>query len=364
MKMSIATRLAAAAIAVAVTLSLWSAAIRPGAASESEIPSFAGNDGWINSPPLGPKDLRGKIVLVDFWEYTCVNCLRTLPYLREWYKRYRDDGFVIVGVHTPEFDFSGDSHNVAAAAQRLDVTWPIVLDKNYAIWNRYENDEWPHEFLFDRDGTLVDSVKGEGLYPQTELNIQVIIRKSAPTAQLPPVMGLLPQDSYVKPGAVCYPKTAEILLDRARVADATKVNSGSQDTAYDDSGQSHADGSIYLQGLWKVMPEAAVSGSGDGYAALRYHAIQVVSVMKLESGNAVRVGVTQDGHPVPHVDAGSDIRYDEHGASYVTVDAPRAYDLIVNARYGQHELRLEPGGDGVGIYSFAFESCESGSDTK
>src|SRR5580698_3690338 len=116
-----------AAIALAAAL-LWSTASDSGSATEAGIPSFDGNAGWLNSPALHAADLRGKIVLIDFWEYTCVNCLRTLPYLREWYRRYRDDGFTIIGVHAPEFGFSGESHNVADAAKRLGVTWPVVLD--------------------------------------------------------------------------------------------------------------------------------------------------------------------------------------------------------------------------------------------
>src|SRR5580704_19554069 len=105
-----------------------------GAVPAERIASFDGGSGWINSTPLSPEQLRGKVVLVDFWEYTCINCLRTLPYLPEWYRRYHDRGLVIVGVHTPEFEFSGERANVAAAAKRLDVTWPIVLDDHFAIW--------------------------------------------------------------------------------------------------------------------------------------------------------------------------------------------------------------------------------------
>ena len=128
--------------------------------------SFAGNTGWLNSPPIDAHSLRGSIVLVDFWEYTCVNCLRTLPYLREWYKRYAKYGFTIVGVHTPEFDFSAQPANVQAAVHSLDIEWPVVMDANLAIWNQYRNDGWPHEYLYDRSGRLVESIFGEGRYQE------------------------------------------------------------------------------------------------------------------------------------------------------------------------------------------------------
>ena len=121
------------------------------------LQNFDGATGWLNTAPLTPQALRGKIVLIDFWEYTCINCLRTLPYLREWYRRYHDQGFVILGVHTPEFDFSGKSENVAAGAARLGATWPIVLDDRYAIWKRYDNNVWPRELLYDQDGRLVET---------------------------------------------------------------------------------------------------------------------------------------------------------------------------------------------------------------
>jgi thiol-disulfide isomerase/thioredoxin len=324
-------------------------------------PSFEGNAGWINSPALTPDDLRGKIVLVDFWEYTCVNCLRTLPYLRAWYDRYGKDGFVIVGVHTPEFGFSGDKANVAAATERLGISWPVVLDDRRAIWARYNNDAWPHEYLFDQSGHLVESLAGEGAYPATESRIQALLRAQNPQLSLPPVMALLPQDSYDKPGAMCYPRTPELLIGHVGIADAAAYNDASAaDAKYNDPG-AHKDGAIYLQGTWHLTRQAAVSVSALGYVAVRYHAIQVVGVMAPENGRSVRVDVTQDGSPVAKPDAGSDIKYDG-SKSYVTVDSSREYDLLMNAKFGQHELELTPEEAGVGVYSFAFESCEAGTD--
>ncbi len=323
----------------------------------TKLESFDGAVGWLNSPPLSPADLRGKVVLVDFWEYTCINCLRTLPYLREWSRRYADKGLVIVGVHTPEFDFSGDQSNVEAAVKRLGVTWPVALDDHMTIWNRYGNAVWPHEYLFDQNGNLVEGFAGEGGYPQTETKIQALLKAGNPQLQLPHVMALLPQDSYDKPGAVCYPQTAELLVGRHPVANVTAFNDPSTDTHYAYSAGSPKDGALYLDGFWHMTQEAAVSGGSSGFAAIRYHAIQVVSVMKPERGGAIRVNVTQDGKPIAQQDAGKDIQYDGDG-SYVTVDAARAYDLITNSRFGEYELRLAPKAYGLGIYSFAFESCE------
>jgi thiol-disulfide isomerase/thioredoxin len=326
------------------------------------VPDFSGGAAWLDSPPLTPAALHGKVVLVDFWEYTCINCLRTLPYLREWYRRYHNDGLVIVGVHTPEFQFSGDDSNVAQAVKRLQVSWPVVLDDRYAIWNRYHNNIWPHEYLFDQNGNLVESQEGEGNYQQTEAKIQSLLHAANPQLRLPPVMALLPQDNYDKPGAVCYPMTPETYVGPwhgQRVANAPRFADLEHDTPYADSSANHEDGKIYLQGYWRVSPQgqAMISAGNDGYAALRYHAIQVVAVMRPENGTPVRVDVTQDGKPLAPEDAGKDIRYDS-GRSYVTVDAARAYDLVMNARFGSHELRLMPERYGLGLYSFDFESCE------
>lgn len=337
---------------------------RSSAAEPQRIVSFEGGGAWLNSDPLTPEQLQGKVVLVDFWEYTCINCLRTLPYLREWYKRYHDHGLVIIGVHTPEFDFSGKRANVAAASNRLGVTWPVVLDDQATIWKRYGNYEWPHEYLFDQQGRLVESFAGEGGYPETEARIQTLLKSAQPQLALPPVMALLPQDSYDKPGAVCYPKTPELIVGRRRIANASPSDNPAMDTNYAYNGSDPKDGAVYLQGYWHMTPEAAVSGENNGYLVLRYHAIQLVAVLKPENGGSVRAEVTQDGQPVAKSDAGSDLRYDDHRNSYVNVDVPRAYDLITNTRFGQHTLQIFPKGDGLGVYDFAFESCEVPGSTR
>jgi len=319
---------------------------------------FSGASAWLNVPgPVTPADLRGKVVLVDFWEYSCINCLRTLPYLREWYKRYRDDGFVIVGVHTPEFGFTGDKKNVQGAAQRLDVTWPVALDDDYAIWKRYGVNEWPTELLFDQSGALVESSAGEGGYQKTEAAIQSLLRKSDPGLAMPALMALLPQDNYLKPGAVCYPQTPEILIENRPVGNPSRFGDPSSDLNYNDRGTTHADGGIYLDGYWHATKQALVFGGGGGYIAVPYHAIQVNAVI-VPTGGAGRVRVVQDGKPVAREDAGPDLRFDAEGTSYVTVDAPRAYDLLTNQKFAEHELRLYPDRVGLGFFDFAFESCE------
>ncbi len=327
-----------------------------GFATGAPMATFDGATQWINSPALAPTDLRGKVVLVDFWEYTCLNCLRTLPYLREWYKRYHDDGLVIVGVHTPEFKFSGQASEVESAAKRLGVTWPIVLDDDRAVWNHYGVTVWPTELLYDQSGHLVETQIGEGNYPYTESKIQALLHAANPSLALPAVMPLLPQDSYNKPGAVCYPRTAEILVSHTPIANAPRFGDASTDLSYHDV-STHRDGAIYLDGFWHATREAVAFGGGGGYFAMTYHAIEVTAVMTPERG-ATRVDVTQDGKPLAHDDAGSDVHYDSDGTSYVNVDASRSYQLIENKSYGTHDLRLTPKGYGLTVYDVDFESCE------
>jgi len=334
------------------------------------IQSFDGNTGWLNSQPLTLADLHGKIVLVDFWEYTCVNCLRALPYEKVWYDRYKQYNFVIVGVHTPEFSFSGEKANVAAADARLGVTWPVVLDGNSVVWQRYQNEYWPHEFLVDGDGHVVLDHVGEGDYPATERAIQDLIRKQQPGVDLPKPMELLAADSYTKPGAVCYPQTPEVYVGLWKSPDASLGNREGYHrdavVSYSDSGRNHFDGFVYLQGPWFNAEQAMVySGkdvASDDHLDVRYHAIQVVSVMKPETGKPITVYVDQDQKPLAQKDAGSDIRYDASGQSYVVVDQARAYELVMNKYFGHHDLRLRPAAYGLGVYSFAFESCEVGTD--
>jgi thiol-disulfide isomerase/thioredoxin len=319
--------------------------------------SFEGATQWLNSSALTPADLHGKVVLVDFWEYTCLNCLRTLPYLREWYKRYHGDGFVIVGVHTPEFDFSGQPSEVESAAKRLDVTWPIAIDDGRSIWDHYGIKEWPTELLYDQSGHLVHVQLGEGNYPYTESKIQGLLKAGNPSLSLPPLMALLPQDNYDKPGAVCYPQTGEVLVGRAKIVDTPTFGDTSTDLQYHDSG-SHRDGAIYLNGYWHATQEAMEFGGGSGYFAMTYHAIEVTAVMRPGKSGSSRLAVTQDGKPLPQDDAGSDVHYDASGMSYIDVDASRSYHIVENKTFGTHDLHLSPGAYGVGIYDVDFESCE------
>ena len=145
----------------------------------TQAPDFPDDLKWLNSSPLKLSKLKGKVVLVDFWTYSCINCQRTLPYLKTWWQKYQDKGLVIIGVHTPEFEFEKELKNVKEALKKYDVTWPVVLDNDYLIWNSFANHYWPAKYLIDHQGKIIYTHFGEGNYQETELEIQKEIGRAS-----------------------------------------------------------------------------------------------------------------------------------------------------------------------------------------
>jgi thiol-disulfide isomerase/thioredoxin len=322
-------------------------------------PEFARGLQWLNSPPLTVEGLKGKVLLVDFWEYTCVNCLRTLPYLKAWHERYAETGLVIVGVHTPEFAFAKDLGNIRRAVADFGLKYPIVNDRDFAIWNSYGNRYWPAKYLFDAKSSLRYHHFGEGSYGDTEAQIQKLLREIKPDVVLPKIME--PVRGEDKPGAVCYPVTPELYAGYQRGLFGNPDGFHRDRAAnYKDPGR-RQDGFLYAQGSWHSGPEsirhARATATAQDYVVLRYHALEVNCVLKPESGKPVRVIVTQDGKPVRATDKGDDIRYDEKGASYLLVNEPRMYRIIKNAAFGTYDLKLATAQEGLGVYAFTFVSC-------
>lgn len=164
---------AAGATAIAAT-TLTGASAGP-LATPVPAPEFAGIDKWLNSEPLTMQQLRGKVVLVDFWTYTCINCINTLPYAKAWHEKYRDKGLVVVGVHTPEYPVERSTDNVRTALRRFDIRYPVAQDNRYTTWNAYHNSYWPAFYLIDKKGQIVYTQFGEGQYAQTEAAIQALL---------------------------------------------------------------------------------------------------------------------------------------------------------------------------------------------
>lgn len=346
-----------------------SAALTPHAAAQNQVkvaaPALPGGLEWFNSRPRTMEELRGQVVLIDFWEYTCVNCIRTMPYLKEWHQKYADKGLVIVGVHTPEFDFAKDAGSIKKAAAEFGLTYPLINDKDHAVWNTYGNRFWPAKYLIDKNGFIRYYHFGEGAYQQTEAQIQKLLRERDPGVKLPAI-GQVKRGTDA-PGAVCYPVTPELYLGYQRGGFAGTLGNRpgytpNQVVAFQDPGK-WEDGKVYAHGRWLNHREALISAGAGGakpseYIAIQYHALEVNSVIKPEAGKPIRMWVYHDGKPVAKEDKGDDIRYDEQGLSYVTVDEPRMYNLVKNKVFGQKTLKLATADPGLGIYTFTFVSCE------
>ena len=313
---------------------------------------------WLNSIPLSTSMLRGMPVLVDFWDYSCVNCIRTLPYLREWHRRYEPLGLRVIGVHAPEFSFAREARDVRKAVSSFDLKYPIVLDNEYKIMQAFSNRAWPAKFLIDAEGFIRYHHLGERGYAETEHMIQKLLREVKPEAPLPPPMD--PVRDADGPGAVCYMATPEVYMGYARGRFGNPHGIlPDKGHLYRDIGP-HAEGYTYLQGTWVVSPEftACLNGpGGPGRATVRYTSKEVNLVMNPLQENPARVLLFQDGQPLQREEWGADVMADDQGNAVVVVTEPRMYGLVNNREFGSRELTLVTESLGLAMYAFTFISC-------
>ena len=312
---------------------------------EGRFPSMEGATGWLNSPPLTPDALRGKVVAVDFCTYTCINWLRTLPYVRAWSENYADQGLVVVGVHTPEFSFEHDAENARRALAEMHVEFPIALDSDYAVWNAFTNHYWPALYLIDADGKIRHHRFGEGDYERSEKMIQQLLADAGAEhvdREIVDVVGTGPEapadwehlespESYLGfQQAQSFASPGGIAAERSRVyqvPDRLALNEWA------------------LSGEWTIGPESAVSRAPNARIAFRFHARDVHLVMgPADPGSAIGFRVFVDGRPATDAH-GSDVGADGTGK----VDFPRMYQLV--RQRGSIESRLfeiefeAPGGE-------------------
>jgi len=315
---------------------------------------------WINTKPLSIKEHKGKVVLIDIWDYTCVNCIRTLSYIKTWYERYTGAGLVIIGVHSPEFEFARERINVEDAVRRFNIKYPIVMDNDYLIWTSYVNMYWPRKYLIDKDGYIRYDHIGEGGYEETERKIQELLHQINPTLEFPdPVQDTTSRNAR---GKICHPMTSELYLgyQRGRIGNSEgyRVN---RIVDYAEP-EKLVDGFIYARGAWHNRAEAMVharsTSEPEDYVAITYHALEVNAVIKPETGESYRVWIRQQGDWVKPEDAGADIGFTSDGRSFLEITEPRMYHIISNARYGSYELKLSSASPGFGIYAFTFGACK------
>jgi thiol-disulfide isomerase/thioredoxin len=317
---------------------------------EGRLARFDGATGWLNSEPLTPEGLRGRVVLVDFWTYTCVNWLRTLPYVRAWAAKYADAGLTVVGVHTPEFGFEQDVDNVTAQSRNLGVDYPVAIDSDYGVWGAFSNHYWPAIYLADVDGRLRYHHFGEGEYAATEMAIQRLLVEAG-------------REDVDQDLAMVEPKGLEVAADWRTLQSPETYTGYRQATGFvqDDVAQIDARQTYVpadpgrnqwaLAGTWTVTPDAAVLNEPGGRIAYRFHARDVNLVLGPASrGDAVRFRVSLDGLPATGA-LGTDL--DSSGAGVVRDQ--RTYQLIRQS--GPIEDRLfevEFLDAGVEAYCFTF----------
>jgi thiol-disulfide isomerase/thioredoxin len=310
---------------------------------------------WFNSPPLAMRQLRGRAVLIDFWDYTCVNCIRTLPYIKEWHARYQDKGLTVIGVHTPEFLFARYESNVERGIEEFGLTYPVVVDSNFELWEAFANRYWPTKYLIDAEGYLRFAHFGEGAYRETEEAIQELLREIEPQIALPPLLEPL-RDSD-RPGAVCYRPSPELYLGhkRGRLGNASGFQED-QTAEYTHAGE-FKDGFFYAQGRWTATGDHMESaGSEEALIAIRYSAAGVNLVMASFNPEPREIEVRQDGRPLDQSVATVDIHFRE-GRSFIRVVRPRMYSLVDNKTFGTHTLELITRQPEVALFAFTFTSC-------
>lgn len=307
-------------------------------------PEFSDIAHWLNTDkPLSMQDLRGKVVLVDFWTYSCINCIRTLPYVTGWYEKYKDQGFVVVGVHTPEFEFEKKTVNVAAALTRYGIRYPVAQDNAFGTWTAYDNHYWPAHYLVDAKGVVRQYHFGEGKYEETEQAIQALLMEAGKDIGSGTISAVSPESSQEA-------RTPETYLGSARMerfASPERVNGGKQSFTTPSDIKKH---SFAYAGDWTVEPERALARS-DARLELHFEGGKVFLVMAppdSETPGVVRVFL--DGAPVTADFSGKDV-----SNGVVTVDADRLYELLDFGAYpGEHRLELRFETPGTAVYAFTF----------
>ena len=318
-----------------------------------KAPDFFGIDKWINSEPLKIEQLRGKVVLVDFWTYTCINCIRTLPYLKSWDAKYRDKGLVIVGVHTPEFEFEKKYENVLKAVNDYKIKYPVAQDNNYATWSAYQNRYWPHEFLIDIDGYIRHDHIGEGSYDKTESMIQELLKDKMEREHKNSSVQLQIQ----KPGDAVdfeYKKigTPEIYFGYQFSRGSLGYQESKPDEIFGYEFPQHASKNyVYLSGKWKNNADNLELAGHDGSILLIFEAKKINIVAG--SDNESTAYIFLDNDKLNDKTKGLDTIF-ANNSSITKIKEFKLYNLASAADYDTHAVNINVQGKGFKIYTFTF----------
>jgi thiol-disulfide isomerase/thioredoxin len=314
-------------------------------------PELAKISGYVNTDPITLADLRGKVVLVDFWTYSCINCIRTIPYLNAWHEKYADDGLVIVGVHTPEFEFEKDYNNVKAAVEKFEIQYPVAQDNDKGTWKAYENRYWPRKYLLDNEGYIRYDHIGEGSYAETEKVIQSLLVERAA------YMGA----NVTFDQSTSNPKNAQSVnfgrintpelyfgyqFARAPLGNPEGFKPDQIVTYTIPENASIAYNRIYLEGEWKNNADHMELQSEEGRIVLSYSA----KAVNIVAGSSGEIHISEAGSDLTGSSRGLDVSED----GTVAIDGQKLYNLAMHEEYGRHQIVIDVSGKGFEIYTFTF----------
>jgi thiol-disulfide isomerase/thioredoxin len=318
-----------------------------------KAPEFKGITSYINTNQTKLSDLKGKVILVDFWTYSCINCIRTLPYLVDWNQKYSDKGLVIVGVHSPEFEFEKNINNVKQAVARFGIKYPVLLDNDHETWNAYQNSYWPRKYLVDSDGYIRYDHIGEGGYAETENAIRNLLAERSDQQGLE--ISNPNQTKLIVSGVPSVDfnqiKTPELYFGyqyaRAQLGNIEGFNP-EKTVNYTIPSSNLETNVIYLQGLWKNNPDNMELVGPDGKITLVYSAKSV----NIVAGGKGQVAVREDGKGVQTNNSSKGNDTDAEGK--LSIDGQRLYNIADNTNYGNHQIEIAAKGPGFKIYTFTF----------
>lgn len=320
--------------------------------NEGRAPELTGLDGWINSEPHTLKELRGKVVLVDFWTYTCINCIRTFPHITEWYKKYKDKGFVLLGIHSPEFEFEKKRANVEAAVAKYSLPYPVALDNDHDTWNAFQNRFWPAHYLIDVEGNIRYHHFGEGKYAETESAIQQLLLEA----------NLISIDDVIEanepPAGVDFKKigTPEIYLGYLRINNLGNKDKNIQpNAAYNFSKpEKIEENRFYFEGNWNIRPEYAEFVGGTGKITIRYKANKLNLVLAAAGDKEVQVEIKVDGEYLDESNRGKDVTIKD-GKSILIITLSEFYNLVdTGDNYEWHTFEIIVNSPGLQAFAFSF----------
>ncbi|MBI2106356.1 redoxin domain-containing protein [Candidatus Woesearchaeota archaeon] len=316
-----------------------------------KAPELTGISGYFNTDEIKISDLKGKVVLVDFWTYSCINCIRTLPHLVEWDKKYRDMGLVIIGVHTPEFDFEKKPENVQDAIEKFGIEYVVVQDNDYGTWNAYSNRFWPHKYLIDSKGNIRYDHVGEGGYEETEKKIQELLMEIDKKAANVNVSKLEDKTPKVKTTSELYAGFGFALPRGQNIGNKEGLQPGKV-ISYRVEGDIKKD-VIYLEGMWRNNEDnLRAQDNRSASVILGFTANSVNIVADSLNDKPLKVEVFINGEYIDELNAGSDVEFDGKRA-YIVIDKPRLYNLF-NGHYGTYLLKLRTDSKDFAFNAFTF----------